>query len=331
MKRVAGSRLLVLLGILVSACGSDHTPTAPSQSAQTNVLARPIDSGGARAAMYSTPGVIGPSVIGFPPRNEPNVFFQDLNVLYRDVLRRTQSAPTYVDPEGENVWLTEYFRFYLNGCSHDQAVTRTLNEITSGAVESVCGAETPTFPPRDLPNAFQLRLELTYRDVLRRPQGLSFVDSEGANVWLAEYLRFRVSGCGHADAENKVFAEIRGSGNQSTCAPAPTPAPTPTPTPPPSGGAAIRYDTNSTTCRCWIGTISLKINSATVGTMSCTGSVTVPVAPGTYQVSACDSTSCGPTSTATVALNQVQPYTLTCSAAEISSKAFPSLQVERFR
>jgi hypothetical protein len=135
---------------------------------------------------------------------------------YRDVLRRSASA-TYVDPEGQNVWLTEYFRFYLNGCSHAEAMNRTLAEITSGGSQPVCGSETTVFPPRNLPFEFQGRLEATYRDVLRRSQLTSFVDSEGANVWLAQYLRFRVSGCDHLTAESKVLVEIGGGGVQPDC------------------------------------------------------------------------------------------------------------------
>ena len=161
-------------------------------------------------AGYSLTGETGQSVVAFPPRNEPNAFFQELSALYRDYLKRAQSSPTYVDPEGENVWLTEYFRFYLNGCSHQEAMSRTLAEITSGGSQPVCGQEVASFPPRNLPYEFQGQLENTYRDTLRRSQSLSYVDSEGANVWLAQYLRFRVSGCSHAAAQDKVFTEIKG-------------------------------------------------------------------------------------------------------------------------
>ncbi len=157
-------------------------------------------------------------IVAFPPRNEPNAFFADLQALYRDTLRRPQTAPSYVDPEGENVWLTESFRLYLNGCSHETAVSRTISEITTGVTQPTCGVENLSFPPRDLPNAFQAQLEATYRDVLRRPLLVSYVDTEGANVWLAQYLRFRVAGnCDHASAESKVFAEIRGGGVQPNC------------------------------------------------------------------------------------------------------------------
>lgn len=127
-------------------------------------------------------------IVAFPPRNEPNAFFSDLQVLYRDYLKRSQTAMSYVDAEGENVWLTEYFRFYLNGCSHQEAVTRTIAEIRSGSTSPVCGGETLVFPPRNLPNEFQASLEATYHEILGRAQSASYVDSEGANVWLAEYF-----------------------------------------------------------------------------------------------------------------------------------------------
>lgn len=156
-------------------------------------------------------------LVVFPPRNEPNSFFVELQRLYRDELRRPQTAVSYVDPEGQNVWLTEYFRFWLNGCSHEEASARTLEEITTGATLPTCGAERFDFPPRNLPNEFQGRLEAAYRDVVRRPQMLSYVDSEGANVWIAQYLRHRLGGCAHAEAQNKVFTEVRGGGVQPTC------------------------------------------------------------------------------------------------------------------
>jgi hypothetical protein len=36
----------------------------------------------------------------------------------------------------------------------------------------------------------------------------TFVDAEGDIVWTLEYLRYRLSACGHAEAESKVFAQI---------------------------------------------------------------------------------------------------------------------------
>jgi hypothetical protein len=218
--RTTGLAVVVLSTALAIGCTGANSPSSPSKPAQATVTVDSVKAtgeSGTPTTVEPPKGMAGPSVISFPPRNEPNAFFQDLTALYRDYLRRPQSSVTYVDPEGENVWLTEYFRFYLNGCTHAESVYRTLAEITLGGSQPVCGAETPTFPPRNLPNEFQGYLESTYRDVLRRSQTLSYVDSEGANVWLAEYLRYRLSGCTHIVAEDKVFTQIRGGGVQAAC------------------------------------------------------------------------------------------------------------------
>lgn len=271
---------------------SGGSPTAPVRPTQADLSATVSADGMIRPMNYpiAALGLIGPSAIAFPPRNEPNAFFQDLTAQYRDVLRRPQTSPTYVDPEGENVWLTEYFRFSLNGCSHQEATSRTLAEIASGGTQPVCGQETPTFPPRNLPNEFQGQLENTYRDVLRRTRTLSYVDSEGANVWLAEYLRYRVSGCSHSGAESKVFTQIQGGGVQPDCAqstsapsptpsPAPSPTPTPTPTPLPSGTCLAPSGAPSgATAVCNDNTFSSSQNRS--GTCSSHGGVSCWICPG---------------------------------------------------
>ncbi len=267
MKDFACFVALGLSGILMSACGPDSrgtskiTPTAPTMQSDPASITKLAGGGAAPNWILHPVGFpMSPMVVNFPPRNEPNLFFQDLLGVYRDSLHRTQTAPTYVDAEGENVWLTEYFRFYLNGCSHADAMSRTLAEITTGASVSTCGIENLTFPSRDLPFQFQSLLESTYQNTLHRTQLLSYVDSEGANVWLAQYLRLRVSGgCDHSTAENKVFIEIRGGGVQPNCTttptprPAPTPAPTPSPSPTPSPGAGT-YN--------WVGSGQLEFCSA---------------------------------------------------------------------
>ena len=62
------------------------------------------DIAGARS-MYNTGDVTTPN-ISFPPRNEPNDFYAQLNALYRD---RLGAAPvtTFIDPEGAVVWLSD--------------------------------------------------------------------------------------------------------------------------------------------------------------------------------------------------------------------------------
>lgn len=240
--------MAVLAGTVWIACGRAESPSSPTPvtPATLSVHAiRPSTTGNAANAfaVLATAGtadtapvpahILRPTdfpqlqgAVVFPPRNEPGAFFADLQALYRDVLKRPQTAPSYVDPEGQSVWLTEYFRFYLNGCSHMEAMSRTLAEVTTGMTWPVCGGETIVFPPRSLPNEFQMQLETVYRSTLHRPLLLSYVDSEGANVWLSEYLRYRVAGnCGHLDAQVKVFAQIQGAGVLPACAPTLTASP----------------------------------------------------------------------------------------------------------
>ena len=226
--------VVAVLVLTLTACDRADSPSSPSGAAG----APPAIAGGTGLpAAIAAPGsgqvpfhLLHPvqfpmlqGVVAFPPRNEPNLFYTRLQELYRDHLKRSQTARSYVDPEGENVWLTEYFRFYLNGCPHDEAMRRTIEEIRTGGVQPVCGGESASlaFPPRNLPFEFQSVLEQTYREMLGRSQQSYYVDSEGANVWLAEYLRYRLQGarCGHSAAEAKVFAQIRGGGVEPACGP----------------------------------------------------------------------------------------------------------------
>ena len=159
------------------------------------------------------------SNISFPPRNEPNAFFIVLTAEYRDVILAALSA-TYVDPEGAVIWLTEYARQRVGQCDHASAMARTLAQITGTGGVLVC-AITPAgaipFPPRDQALDFMNNLNQTYASVLGRALGSSYVNNEGAVVWVLEYLRYRLNGCGHGDAQTKVIQQIRGQGIQPVC------------------------------------------------------------------------------------------------------------------
>lgn len=162
-------------------------------------------------------GVSG--TVSFPPRNEPNDFFNQLLAVYQNELRAGPSA-TYVDPEGAVIWLTEYARQRVGQCSHDTATSNTLNQITSNGGTLVCAA-TPVgpipFPPRNEGLLFMNQLDNTYRDSLRRSLGSSVVNNEGAVVWVLEYLRYRLNGCSHGDATTKVLQQIRTGVIAPTC------------------------------------------------------------------------------------------------------------------
>lgn len=77
----------------------------------------------------------------FPPRNEPMDFRLQLEAHYRDVLRR-QPGPTHVDLEGDIVWVSEYLRYRLSNCSHDESVQRVFRQIDGMGVQAACGPPT---------------------------------------------------------------------------------------------------------------------------------------------------------------------------------------------
>jgi hypothetical protein len=77
------------------------------------------------------------------------------------------------------------------------------------------------FPPRDEPFRFRHSLEEKYRFDLGRGPTTTFVDLEGDIVWTQEYLRYRVNGCDHDTAMQRVFSQIRGGGIAPVCGDAP--------------------------------------------------------------------------------------------------------------
>jgi len=81
------------------------------------------------------------------------------------------------------------------------------------------------FPPRDQSLRFRQELEAIYRDVLHRSATSSFVDLEGTIVWTQEYLRYRVNGCSHAVATQRVMSIIDGGAIPPVCSTTSTPFP----------------------------------------------------------------------------------------------------------
>ena len=161
----------------------------------------------------------GNGTVSFPARNEALDFRNQLEAKYRDGLRRGDST-TYVDREGDIVWISEYYRYRVNACSHSQAQSRVFGQIDSTGTFGVCGSAPSgaiAFPPRNEALQFRTALEAKYRDELRRGASQSSVDNEGDVVWIQEYLRYRVNSCSHAVAVDKVFAQIDGRGVQPVC------------------------------------------------------------------------------------------------------------------
>lgn len=227
---------LVFALFLIAGCSNGRsTPTAPSAAEGSSIA--PIgapQSARAQAAAFDAVFAIGPAsplAVTFPPRNEPFQFRAALEDKYRDGLRRA-AVSTYVDQEGTVVWTQEYLRYRVSLCSHADAVSKVMSQIDGRGIAAECSTTgAATFPPRNEPMAFMVDLEAKYRDSIRRPAGSSYVDVEGNVIWTQEYLRYRVSSCSHAVAQQKVFDQIDGRGVGADCTPV-VATPTPTPTTP---------------------------------------------------------------------------------------------------
>ncbi len=157
--------------------------------------------------------------VSFPPRNESLDFRNQLEIAYRDGLRRSGQSTT-VDNEGAVVWTQEYLRYRINLCTHFQAVDRVMAQVDGGPIQGVCGQAPPgqiNFPPRNESLDLRNTLEAKYRDALRRPPSSTSVDVEGEVVWTQEYLRYRVNGCGHATAVQGVLTQIAGRPAPPVC------------------------------------------------------------------------------------------------------------------
>jgi all-beta uncharacterized protein len=228
--------------------GAGRTPTAPAGGASSTAASAPS------AARGSSGGGAVMGAVTFPPRNEPFDFRANvLEAKYRDQLRRGPTS-SFVDIEGTIVWTQEYLLYRVSGCAHQDSIQRVMRQIDGAPFQGTCTNSTFAFPPRNEPFDFRNQLEAKYRDGLRRGSSQTFVDVEGDIVWTQEYLRYRVSGCGHTAASQKVTDQIDGRGIQADCAgsapapPAPTPPTPPTPTPPtPPTPGVCTYSVGPTT------------------------------------------------------------------------------------
>lgn len=208
MKHVAAFVMLIAASV---ACG--RGPDRRIAASPTSPSASPGD-------IHSfAGGVSGPMDVLFPSRAESFLFRTELELKYAAGLGRSAIATT-VDKEGEVVWMQEYIRYRANGCDHNTALTRVLAQIDGAAAAGICAAPPENslivFPPRT--DVFEMRrvLELKYQQ-LGRGLTSSFLDQEGAGVWIPEYLRYRTNACDHPTSVAKVFTQIDGGPVPETC------------------------------------------------------------------------------------------------------------------
>lgn len=163
-------------------------------------------------------GVSGPMDVLFPGRNDSFQFRNDLEAKYQNGLNRSATT-TFVDREGEVVWTQEYIRYRVNGCDHSTAVSRVMVQIDGGVAGGICSAPAEgliLFPSRADALQFRRELETKYQQ-MGRALAPTFVDLEGAVIWIQEYLRYRINACDHATATSKVVSQIDGGAVPATC------------------------------------------------------------------------------------------------------------------
>ncbi|MBY0497290.1 MAG: hypothetical protein K2Y23_24045 [Cyanobacteria bacterium] len=202
--------LVILIAASMACSRSDDRVAATSPTSPT--------SAAAETTITYVGGVSGPMDVLFPARNESFLFRNDLENKYATSLGRAAQG-TFVDREGEVVWMQEYIRYRVNGCDQATSLARVMTQIDGGAAGGICTAPPEgviSFPPRN--DIFDARraLETKYQQMGR---GLSSttVDPEGSSIWITEYLRYRTNACLHADAQSKVFSQIDGGPVPPTC------------------------------------------------------------------------------------------------------------------
>ena len=74
------------------------------------------------------------------------------------------------------------------------------------------------FPSRADSFQFRNQLETKYQTGLGRSPSMTSVDPEGEVVWTQEYIRYRVNGCDHPTAVQRVMTQIDGNPPGGICA-----------------------------------------------------------------------------------------------------------------
>ncbi len=209
-------RLQTVTAVVMLAAVACSSPDRARRMSPTSPSSSLIGGGG----LNDLGGISGPMDVLFPSRAESLEFRNQLETKYQTGLNRGPTS-TYVDREGEVVWVQEYIRYRTNGCDHATAVRNVMTQIDGGAAAGICAENRDfviLFPPRNETMDFRLQLETKYQSMGR---GLTqtFVDLEGGVIWVQEYLRYRTNECDHATATQKVFAQIDGGPVSETCVP----------------------------------------------------------------------------------------------------------------
>ena len=200
--------MLSIAVMLVTGCGRNQSEGVAGVTGPTPIAALDMSGGGVSHTM----------VVSFPPRSDAIDFRNQLESKYANQLRRPLQQ-VYVDTDGEATWVGEYVRYRVNGCDHETATQRALSQVDGAAPGQICSAlvfpETAQYPPRDHVVDFRRQLGAKYQAMGRSAQ--SAVDPDGAAIWLAEYFRYRSSGCDHTTAVQNTLTQVDGNAAPATC------------------------------------------------------------------------------------------------------------------
>jgi hypothetical protein len=97
------------------------------------------------------------------------------------------------------------------------AAAGSLLGPTSVAPGGISGKFDVSFPGRNDSFDFRIQLETKYQAGLGRSVAPTYVDAEGEVVWTQEYIRYRVNGCDHGTATQRVMAQIDGQPAGQVC------------------------------------------------------------------------------------------------------------------
>jgi hypothetical protein len=203
-------RNLVIVGAALVAASCSKNPSTSTSAIPTAPSAITwLDPGGA--------GVSHTTIVNYPQRSDTLDFRVQLESKYASKGRTP--AQVYVDQDGEVAWIQEYHRYRVNGCDHDTATRNALAQVDGAAPPQVCAVryfpETAIYPSREDSVDFRRQLGSKYQAMGRSAQ--STVDAEGAGIWIAEYLRYRTSGCDHASSVQKTLTQVDGAPAPATC------------------------------------------------------------------------------------------------------------------
>jgi hypothetical protein len=203
------SLLLLLVGA-IAATFAGCSRTQNPEAAATPLTPSPV-------GVLEPGGIVRRSLVAYPPRAEGIDFRAQLENKYVSMGRAP--VESFVDQEGDAVWIGEYSRYRTNGCDHNTATQYVMLQIDSGVVPPACSAtffpENAIYPAREEVVDFRHQLGKKYQAMGRSAR--SAVDPEGAGIWMGEYYRYRTSGCDHATASQKTLTQVDGNPTPETC------------------------------------------------------------------------------------------------------------------